>query len=71
MRIDDTKAVVLLSGDVTLVCETDHGEAPTRLSAPGDFVVVPRGVWHTARVAAGPAMMLFITPGEGTEHRPV
>lgn len=64
------ETVVLLSGDVTLVCETETGESTTRLSVPGDFVVVPRGVWHTARVAIGPAMMLFITPGEGTEHRP-
>ena len=33
-------------------------------------VVVPRGVWHTARIRA-PSRMLHITLGAGTETRPV
>jgi len=32
---------------------------------PGDFVVVPRRVWHAAKVHR-PSRLLFITPGEGT-----
>ena len=32
-------------------------------------VVVPRGVWHTARVLA-PSRMLHVTRGAGTETRP-
>jgi quercetin dioxygenase-like cupin family protein len=32
---------------------------------PGDTVIVPRGAWHTAKIA-GTTSMLFITPGEGT-----
>ena len=36
--------------------------------APGDYVIVPRGTRHTARIRK-PARMLFITPGEGTETR--
>ncbi len=32
------------------------------------FVVVPKNTWHTAKVHA-PTMMLFVTPGEGTENR--
>lgn len=36
--------------------------------APGSFVIVPRGTWHTARTRV-PTTMLFITPGEGTQHK--
>ena len=32
--------------------------------------VVPRGVWHRG-LARKPGKMMFITPGAGTEHRPV
>ncbi len=32
-------------------------------------IVVPRGVWHTARVFA-PSRMLHVTRGAGTEVRP-
>ena len=38
-----------------------------RLSTPSDFVIIPKGVWHTARVHA-PTTMLFVTPGEGTKN---
>ncbi len=61
--------VCLIDGDVTFVLDVD-GEQSVRLSDSGAFLVVPRGTWHTARVAA-PSRMLFVTAGEGTEHRPV
>lgn len=61
--------VLLISGSVTLVLERDGAEVAHRLDAPGAYVLVPRGVWHTARTTA-PCTMLFVTPGEGTEHRP-
>jgi hypothetical protein len=32
-------------------------------------VVVPKGVWHTAKVLA-PSRMLHLTMGGGTQHRP-
>ena len=35
-----------------------------------EILLVPPGVWHTARIDV-PTVMLFVTPGEGTEHRPV
>lgn len=35
------------------------------LRGAGSFTVVPRGLWHTARVLQ-PGAMLFITPGAGT-----
>lgn len=59
--------VYLLSGDVDFVLWTLEGERTVRVDRPGTCIVVPRGVWHTARPHARTSM-LFITPGEGTEH---
>jgi mannose-6-phosphate isomerase-like protein (cupin superfamily) len=62
------EVVVLLSGRVDLVQEIDGMEQRVELH-PGEAVVNPAGVWHTADVhEAGDG--LFITPGRGTEHRP-
>jgi mannose-6-phosphate isomerase-like protein (cupin superfamily) len=60
----------LLSGEVTLVLERDGGEDTAELRKPGEFVLVPKGTWHTARTRV-PTTMLFVTPGEGTENKPV
>jgi len=57
--------VLLLSGDTDLVLATDAGEEVTRISTPGEYIIVPMGTWHTARPHA-PTSMLFLTPGEGT-----
>jgi quercetin dioxygenase-like cupin family protein len=62
--------VILIGGRATLVLELDGTEHARMLERPGEFVLVPRGVWHTARTDA-PCTMLFVTPGEGTENRPV
>ncbi len=61
--------VCLLSGSVTLVLEEQPGEQSVELSQPGSYVIIPRGTWHTART--GGATMLFITPGQGTQNRPL
>lgn len=63
------EVVVLLSGRVDLVQEIDGGEHVVELR-PGQAVINPPGVWHTARVHE-PGAGLFITPGRGTEVRPV
>lgn len=62
--------VYLLSGDVDMVLETPEGEEVVRLREPGSYLIVPRRTWHTARPHKR-THMLFITPGEGTEHRPI
>lgn len=60
--------VCLLSGTADFVLQQDGAEKVVRLDKPGSYVIVPRGVWHTARISKT-CSMLFITPGEGTENR--
>ena len=62
--------VCLLSGDVTLVLDRQGAMESRRLQNPGEFVIIPKGTWHTARTRVR-TKMLFLTPGEGTDHRPV
>ncbi len=63
------EVVVLLSGRVDLVQELDGDEHVVELQ-PGQAVINPAGVWHTARVRE-PGVALFVTPGRGTEVRPL
>jgi quercetin dioxygenase-like cupin family protein len=63
------EVVVLLSGRVDLVQELDGAEHVVELH-PGQAVINPPGVWHTARVHE-PGVGLFITPGMGTEAKPL
>lgn len=60
--------VYLLSGEAIFQLELATGIASIPLSSRG-AVVVPKGVWHTAKVSL-PARMLFVTLGSGTQHRP-
>lgn len=62
--------VCLLSGDVRMVLDRDGVEDVIDLRDPGSYVVVPKGTWHTARTSVA-TKMLFITPGEGTENKPI
>ena len=63
------EVVILLSGRVDLVQELDGGEHVVEMR-PGQAVINPPGVWHTARVHE-PGVGLFITPGRGTEVKPL
>lgn len=67
MHPEGDELVCLLSGEVDLVLELPGAEQVVRLSDRGG-VIVPRGVWHTARVIR-PSRMLFVTRGRGTQHR--
>jgi mannose-6-phosphate isomerase-like protein (cupin superfamily) len=60
--------VVLLNGAATMILAHNDGDESVLMSTPGEFVIVPRGTWHTAKVSKS-AQMLFITPGEGTDNR--
>jgi mannose-6-phosphate isomerase-like protein (cupin superfamily) len=63
------EVVVLLSGRVDLVQDLDGAEHVVELQ-PGQAVINPAGVWHTARVHE-PGVALFVTPGRGTESKPL
>jgi mannose-6-phosphate isomerase-like protein (cupin superfamily) len=63
------EVVVLLTGRIDVVQDLDGGHTVVELH-PGEAMINPVGVWHTARVHE-PGTALFITPGFGTEHRPV
>lgn len=62
------EVVCLLDGEVTFILEQQNEHHAVTLDECGAYVIVPKGTWHTAEVAA-PSRMLFITAGEGTEHR--
>ena len=67
MHPNGDELVLLLSGRLVLLFEAD-GERWSEDVRAGQFVVVPRGVWHTADVTE-PGTALFITAGDGTTHR--
>ena len=62
--------VCLLSGEATLVLDREGTEEIIHLREPGAFAIVPKGTWHTARTSV-PTQMLFVTPGQGTDNRPI
>ena len=59
--------VMLLAGTATMVLQVAGEHQGVELCEPGQYIVVPRGTWHTAS-AATDARMLFVTPGEGTQN---
>jgi mannose-6-phosphate isomerase-like protein (cupin superfamily) len=63
------EVVYCLSGRVLLRQRFDDGSETTTVLEAGHYAINPRGVWHTADTDAS-ARLLFITPGEGTEHKP-
>jgi quercetin dioxygenase-like cupin family protein len=69
MHPNGDEIVCLLSGEATFLLETADGLRELKLSRGGDYAFVPRGTWHTAKTGV-PTTMLFITAGEGTQHRP-
>lgn len=64
------EVVVLLSGEATFVLDIPNGTQQVTLTETGSYVIVPRGVWHTAKTTV-PTRMLFFTAGQGTQNRPV
>ena len=64
------KLVCLLSGEAKMVPARAGGEEVAHLRKGGEYIVIPKGTWHTARTSV-PTKMLFLTPGEGTQNRPV
>jgi len=69
MHPNGDELVYLLSGSIELLLEHADGVRVLAIADRG-AVVVPRGVWHTARVH-GPSRMLHVTLGAGTQSRAV
>jgi len=69
MHPDADEFVYLLSGEATLRLQREDGVTEVPLRERAAFVV-PRGIWHTAKVLA-PSRILFVTLGAGTQQRPV
>jgi mannose-6-phosphate isomerase-like protein (cupin superfamily) len=68
MHPNGEEIVCLLEGRVTFLLERDGSEERLELAEQGAYVLVPRGTWHTAKTSSR-CRMLFITAGEGTQHR--
>jgi mannose-6-phosphate isomerase-like protein (cupin superfamily) len=64
------EVVCLLDGEARMVFDRGGAEETVTLSKAGSYVIVPKATWHTAQVSKS-ARMLFITPGEGTQNRPL
>jgi len=61
------ETVILIAGDVDIVLWLDDTEQVFRVTEPGTYIVVPKGIWHTARPRTV-TTMVFLTHGEGTRH---
>jgi len=59
--------VYLLDGNTDMLLFENGKEERVNISRPGEYVVVPRGVWHTA-LPKEKTRLLFVTPGEGTQN---
>jgi len=68
MHPNGDEFVYLIAGSVELLLEEPAGVRSLTLAGTG-AVIVPRGIWHTAKVNA-PSRMLHVTLGAGTETRP-
>ncbi len=68
MHPEGSEVVLCTKGQVEIIQEIEGKQKVTTLEA-NEYVINPPGVWHTANVIVE-ATVLFITAGEGTEHRP-
>jgi quercetin dioxygenase-like cupin family protein len=62
------EVVICTAGAMVLVQEHAAGRVTQTPLSAGEYAINPPGVWHTADVAES-ATAIFITAGEGTQHR--
>lgn len=58
----------VLEGRVVVTLMAEDGAQTDMLLDTRRSAIVPRGVWHRLHVAC-PGKILFVTPGQGSEHR--
>lgn len=63
------EVVIACTGQHRFVQELDGGEHVVEIG-PGEALINPPGVWHTADSGDDGGWILTITPGLDTEHRP-
>lgn len=68
MHPHGAEVVLCIAGSMTLHQELPDGRTTSVVLDAGRYAINPPGVWHTADVR-GEATALFITAGEGTQHR--
>ena len=68
MHPNGAEVVLCVDGEITLHQEHPGGDTNSVAIRRGEYAINPPGVWHTADID-GSATAVFITAGEGTEHR--
>jgi len=63
------EVLLRLSGRFDVVLEQAGRERVVALEADAPCCVVPAGAWHTVRMRE-PGVVVFLTAGEGSQHRP-
>ena len=63
------EVVLCTEGEITLIQQHPDGRETEVTLGPGDYAINDPGVWHTADIASS-ATAIFITAGQGTEHKP-
>ncbi|MEE4539694.1 MAG: cupin [Erythrobacter sp.] len=69
MHPHGAEVVICTQGVMRLIQESSDGRHEQVALAAGEYAINPPGVWHTADVDER-AVAIFITSGEGTQHRP-
>lgn len=69
MHPDGDEVLTLLSGQCDIILDADGVETIIALK-PGKSALIPQGVWHRMVINI-PGELLFLTPGDATEHRPL
>ena len=69
MHPHGSEVVICIAGAMVLTQEHPDGRRETVALEAGDYAINPPGIWHIADVAEQ-ATAIFITAGEGTQHRP-
>ncbi|MDG5751827.1 cupin domain-containing protein [Qipengyuania sp. XHP0211] len=63
------EVVICTAGRMVLTQEFTDGRQEQVALEAGEYAINAPGVWHTADIE-GSATAIFITAGEGTQHRP-